>query len=138
MKIFIDCDVLLDVALQREPFKDVSAELLDFLEMNPHFGFIAWHSVANLFYIVSKILDKTLARTFIFKLCQFVQIVPTGTNEVLQALSLSMNDFEDALQCSAALACEANVIVTRNIQDYRLSPIEAVTPETILIRVKTG
>ncbi len=43
-----------------------------------------------------------------------------------------MKDFEDALQCAAALACGADVIVTRNLEDYQLSPINAVTPTQIL------
>jgi hypothetical protein len=30
MKLFIDCDVLLDVALEREPFVNASAQLLDY------------------------------------------------------------------------------------------------------------
>lgn len=138
MKIFVDCDVLLDVALQREPFKEDSGKLLDYLEANPNSGFIAWHSVANLFYIISKIVGKAPARAFIVKLCQFVQVVPTGTNEVFQALSLSMNDFEDAMQCSAAIACDAEVIVTRNIEDYRISPVETITPKDILSRLGIG
>lgn len=43
-----------------------------------------------------------------------------------------MKDFEDALQCAAAITCGADVIVTRNIEDYQLSPINAVTPKQIL------
>ena len=46
--------------------------------------------------------------------------------------NLPMKDFEDALQCAAALACGADVIVTRNLEDYQLSPINAVTPTQIL------
>ena len=135
MKIFVDCDVLLDVALGREPFREASGELLDYLESNVGLGFMAWHSIANLFYIVSKVMGKVAAKTFIVQLCQFIQVVPTGTHEVLQAANLAMNDFEDALQCVAAMTSEAEVIATRNVQDYRNSPIEAVTPEEILSRL---
>jgi hypothetical protein len=34
MKIFVDCDVLLNVGLGREPFLLASAKLLDYLENN--------------------------------------------------------------------------------------------------------
>jgi hypothetical protein len=50
----------------------------------------------------------------------------------LYAANLPMKDFEDALQCAAALACGADVIVTRNLEDYHFSPINAVTPTQIL------
>ncbi len=43
-----------------------------------------------------------------------------------------MKDFEDALQYAAALTCDADVIVTRNIEDYQSSPINAITPTQIL------
>jgi hypothetical protein len=59
-------------------------------------------------------------------------VVPAGNREVLLAASLPMKDFEDALQCAAAITCGADVIVTRNIEDYQLSPINAVTPKQIL------
>ncbi len=132
MKIFVDCDVLLDVGLGREPFYQPSGKLLDYLEANPGSGFIAWHSVANFFYIVSKATSKEQAKSFIVKLCQFVQIVPTGNSEVLLAAGLPMNDFEDALQCTAAMTGGASVIATRNVSDYRNSPVKAMTPEQIL------
>ena len=132
MKIFVDCDVLLDVGLGREPFCQASGKLLDHLEINPDSGFIAWHSVANLFYIIAKATDKSHAIAFIVRLCQFIRVVPAGNSEVLLAVSLSLNDFEDALQCAVALACQASVLVSRNAQDYHHAPIRVATPEQIL------
>lgn len=131
-KFFIDCDVLLDVGLGQEPFCKDSGQLIDYLEANPNSGFIAWHSVANIYYIVSKATTKKQAKSFIVKLCQFIQIVPTSNADVWEAANLPMKDFEDALQCAAALACEADIIVTRNLEDYQQAPINAMTPTQIL------
>jgi len=130
--IFVDCDILLDVGLKRQPFYHASSELLNYLEAHPNTGFIAWHSISNVFYIFSKATTQEEAKNFILELCQFVQIVPTSNTEVLYAANLPMKDFEDALQCAAAIACDAEVIVTRNLEDYQLSPINAVTPTQIL------
>jgi len=47
MKVFFDCDVLLDVGLQREPHFDASARLLDWAERHPGRAALAWHSVGN-------------------------------------------------------------------------------------------
>jgi len=136
--IFVDCDILLDVGLKREPFCHASSKLLDYLESHPNTGFIAWHSISNVFYIFSKATTKEEAKNFILELCQFIQIVPTSNPEVLYAASLPMTDFEDALQCAAALTCGADMIVTRNIEDYQLSPIKAVTPTQILHDLQTN
>lgn len=46
-----------------------------------------------------------------------------------------MSDFEDALQVAAALAANADFIVTRNLQDFRRSPLPALTPPQFLQKV---
>jgi len=47
-----------------------------------------------------------------------------------------MQDFEDALQAAAAVACNADVIVTRNLADFRKSPVQAVSPKDFLKLLK--
>lgn len=51
--------------------------------------------------------------------------------DVLQR-RLALRDFEDAMQVAAGIACGADVIATRNLRDYRGSPIEAVEPSALV------
>ena len=60
MRIFLDCNVLLDVSLQREPFYHTSSQLLDYLETHKNTGCIAWHSLATFYYIAAKSKNKPL------------------------------------------------------------------------------
>ena len=39
-----------------------------------------------------------------------------------------MDDLEDAMQAISALAFGAHHLVTRNVRDYRNSPVPALTP----------
>jgi len=55
---------------------------------------------------------------------------------LLIALALPLDDFVDALQCAAAMACNADVIVSRNVKDYQNLPIRTVTPELLLQELK--
>ncbi len=57
---------------------------------------------------------------------------PAGTWTALICCSASMTDLEDAFQAAAALAWGADAIVTRNIADYRRSPVRALTPAEFL------
>lgn len=50
------------------------------------------------------------------------------------AITWAMNDFEDALQAAAALACDAAFIITRNEKDFAASPVQALAPEAFLAR----
>jgi hypothetical protein len=138
MSIFIDCDVLLDVGLNRQPFVETSGLLLDYLSKYPYKGCIAWHSLSNIYYIAAKHSNQQIVRDFITELSQFLYIVPTTNQDVQIAIHLPISDFEDALQCAAALNCHAQVLITRNIKDYQNSPIPAFTPEDYIKQLDTN
>ena len=132
MIVLLDTDILIDVALDRAPFAEPAAELLDALETLPGTAFVAWHSISNFYYLVSPHRGGEQTRKFILDLISFVEIAPTTTEHLLQAAQLEMKDFEDSMQVAAALACRAGVIATRNLKDFSKSPIRAAEPHSVL------
>ena len=130
--ILLDTDVLIDVALDRRPHSDPASEILDRIEHGSGSAYIAWHSVSNLYYVVSPSWGGVSTRDFIVHLTRFVGVATTSTEAVRYAASLPMTDFEDAMQVAAARACGAQHIVTRNVKDYERSPISAVSPREAL------
>jgi len=50
----------------------------------------------------------------------------------MRAQTLGWSDFEDAVVAAAAESSGCEVIVTRNVRDFRDSPVPAVTPEEYL------
>jgi hypothetical protein len=71
------------------------------------------------------------------RLLRLVEVVPVATADARRALELPMAGAEDAFQAAAALAWRADVIVTRNVSDYRCSPVFALSPKAFLMRVVT-
>ena len=136
MKYLFDADVLLDVALDREPFADESSAALDWCQKAPRSAVLAWHSVSNVYYVLRAARNDAHARTFLSDLLRFAVVASGGADAVSRALFLPMNDFEDALQVAAALSVDAELIVTRNVRDYRGSPLPAVTPHDFLARFR--
>lgn len=132
MIVLIDTDVLIDVALDRRPFSDAAASLLDTLQKRRGEAYVAWHSISNFYYMVAPRKGAPGAKDFIRDLLRFVNVSMAGTKDVLYAIHLAMADFEDALQCAAAVACQAEVIATRNFRDYRNSPVPARSPQAVL------
>ena len=55
--ILLGTDVLIDVALDRRPYSDSAAELLDRIEHGAEAAYIAWHSVSNLYHVVARLLE---------------------------------------------------------------------------------
>jgi len=130
VRILVDCDVLLDVALKREPFLQASLEVLKWAADEPGQAAVAWHSLSSVAYILKP--DATL---FIRDLLEYLEVAPVGTREARQATSFPMKDFEDALQAACALAFDALYIVTRNLAHFRKSPIPALSPAQFLQEV---
>ncbi len=129
MRVLLDTDVLLDVALAREPHAMQSAAVLRWAEAGGE-AVVAWHTLANCAYLL-----KGGGRIFLIRLLRMVEVAPTGTADARRALELPMTDLEDAFQAAAALAWRADVIVTRNVRDFRRSPVRALTPSVFLKQI---
>ncbi len=127
--MLIDNNVLVDLALDRKPYSLEAEELLNRIQQTATPAFVAWHSVATLFYVANRAIGRSAALTFIERLADFITVVPTGGDALRYALSLPMRDFEDAMQVAAAHTAGAQYIVTRNIRDFVDSPIPAIAPE---------
>lgn len=123
MKVLLDTDILLDVALRRAEFVNDSAAVLSWAEANPGSAAVAWHSIANLAHLI-----RPDGREFIRDLLEFVDVAGVDTDDMRAALGFPMKDLEDAMQASAALAFGARHIITRNLPDYRKSPVPALNP----------
>jgi len=125
VKILLDCDVLLDVMAGREKFLVDSARVFDACESGKIHGAIAWHTLANAYYLAD---DGKKALKFFEDLLSFVEVVGGDTEMALEAIRSGFFDFEDALQSVSAKQFQADFIVTRNVKDYKLSPIKAISP----------
>ena len=134
MRVLLDSDVLVDVALARTPFADEAEAALNALETRPGTAFVAWHSLSNFYYLVSAEKTRAEALRFLRELAAFVEVAPVETRDLLYAVSLDMPDFEDAMQVASAVACKADWIVTRNTRDYRKSPVKAILPQDLMKR----
>jgi len=138
--VLIDTDVILDVFLEREPHYTNSKNVLYQLDDGNIHGFVTATIIVNIFYHVEKYKDSETAFACVRHLLTNSDIVVLGVDKyvLITALDSEMTDFEDAVQASAADVAGLDFIVTRNQQDFHHSPIPAVSPETLLERLKIG
>lgn len=130
--ILLDTDVLIDVALDREPHVRDSGRLLELLESRPRMAFVAWHTLSNFHYLLRPARGGASVRSFLVDLARFVSVAPADTDALRYAAALPLTDFEDAMQVAAAHACGAEAIATRNVADFRSSPIPARSPRELV------
>ena len=122
MNLFFDTNILLDVALRREPHVASSeAVLKDAIEN--HSCFMSWHTVSNLSYILEKLEGRETAIQFIRNIASVCRIAPVEHSDLDLAFRYDGGDFEDAMQIASALACDAELIVTRDPSGFSKSPL---------------
>jgi len=131
-KVFIDTDIILDVALAREPFFKNSKMILVMAENNIIIGNISSNCIANIYYILRKVGGDSIARKFILGLVKYITVITIDHQNVLDALKSKFSDFEDALQNYSAIEQQCEYIVTRNINDYKNSKLKVVSPEDFI------
>jgi hypothetical protein len=132
MRLLLDINIVLDVAFQR-PGAPASASIISSCGQQ-HEGWLAWHTLATLAYIIERQDSAATARAFIGDLLTWADIAPTTRTDAVNALGWPMPDYEDALQAAAAQACGASWVITRNERDFAASPVPALSPEAFLAR----
>lgn len=130
MRLLLDFNVILDVIFERPGEAALSDLIATCSQQNQ--AWLAWHSVATLSYLIGRQQNAKAARLAITELLTWAKVATTGHSAALHALQWTMADFEDALQASTAMACGANYTITRNVHDFAMSPVPAITPEKYL------
>lgn len=132
MRALVDTNVFLDVLLDRKEWVEKSREVLNRLEQRPGSGWISWHTLSNLYYIGRKTAGEQKTRHSLRRILASFEVCPADSRVAATAMELDMADFEDALQVAAGRAAKADIIITRNTQDFKNSPIPAMSPEQAL------
>jgi predicted nucleic acid-binding protein len=136
MKVLFDTNVIVDYLVQREPFCRDSREVIFLSAEKKLDGIIGAGSVADVYFICRKEYQSTeKALNLITDLLKLVTLVDTKAYDIHNALTFNMSDFEDAIIAATSLREAAEYIITRNIKDFVLSPIPAITPSDFLKKI---
>nr|VFJ44222.1 MAG: Predicted nucleic acid-binding protein, contains PIN domain [Candidatus Kentron sp. FW] len=132
MKVLIDTNVILDIALNRKPFVGHAVLFIKAAGQRMIPLFMTATTVTDLYYIIRKEKGKAIALSFIEELLQFVDVASVDKNIVMEALRLEVPDFEDAIQVYSAKQAAITVIVTRNENDFAGSGLDVQSPQSFL------
>ena len=135
MKKLIETNIILDVLCNRKDFVDDSLKVFKYCEADQITGYISALSIPNIVYIMRKELDSDKIREILNALTSIFTVVDLRESDLIKASDLDFNDYEDALQSVCAARIKVNYIVTRNIKDFKNSPIPAVKPSELFERI---
>lgn len=137
MKLLIDTNVVLDLLLNREPFCNEVAKVLNLSDRAEVKEYISASAITDIYYIAYRQLrDKTIVRNMIKTLLSIVSIACVTEQEIAEALELEWSDFEDSVQYAVAYLNEMDGIVTRNAADYKRAELSVWSPEQIVKKLE--
>jgi predicted nucleic acid-binding protein len=138
IKVLLNTNVLLDIALERQPFFEDSELVLSLVESRQIKGAISASTVSDLYYVIRKQKKShALALEFVDEISKICQIATVNRAVIEMALTSNFDDFEDAIQYSTAQINALDGIVTRNPQDYHLAELRIFTPSALIQYLST-
>ena len=127
-KVFIDTNIVIDLLSKREPFFEEAAELFSLADKQKIELSISTLTIANTSYTLLRHLDSQKVKSILRKLRLILKLLPLDEKIVGLALNdESFRDFEDALQYFTALENGNELIITRNLKDYKNSKLPTMT-----------
>lgn len=117
----------------RQPFYDDARKVIKVCAKGRVRGYLAFHSLPNIFYILRKSYSDTERRKMLKKLCSVLKVTGASHEGVCDAIEREdFLDFEDCLQDECAKEVSADFIVTRNKDDFSHSKVKSLSPQEFL------
>ena len=135
IRVLADTDVLLDVLLARQPWLPESAALWQAHEDGQINAYITATAITNIFYVVRRSAGLERAMASVRICLDTFEIIAVDGRAPEDAADLTGSDFEDNVQIARATSAQLDMIVTRNVPDFRSAPMPALTPTELRARL---
>ena len=130
----VDTNIFIDYLADQQPFADCAEKIMVLCESSELTGFITASCVTDIYYIMRKIIGHEKTMESLKLLFTVFEVADVGKTDLLRAMDEQMRDFEDALVAVCAKRVKAEHIITRNIGDFKKSPVSPVLPEDFISR----
>jgi predicted nucleic acid-binding protein len=138
MTVLLDTNIIMDALGERQPFDAAAKEILrEGLDGKINACFTA-NAAADIFYLYARARDIRSARGAMDYLLANYRVVSVTHEDCLNAMSLRIGDFEDALVAVCARKAGADYIVTRDDEFLRSaaeSPVPLITSDELMRRL---
>jgi predicted nucleic acid-binding protein len=118
VKVLIDTNIILDIALNRKPFVAYAALLWRLAEQKQITACLSNTSITDIFYIVRKHAGIEKARGLIADILDTFSLADIDEQGFREALNSDMGDFEDAVQYVVCTRNDCDALITRNKVDF--------------------
>lgn len=132
-KIFIDTNIVIDLLSRREPFYEEAAELFSLADKKQVELSVSSLTIANTSYVLMRQMDSSEAKSVLRKLRLIFKTLALDDKIIGLALNDdTFHDFEDGLQYYTAIEFEQDIIITRNLKDFKNSKLPTMTAKQFI------
>jgi predicted nucleic acid-binding protein len=128
MKVLIDTNVLLDVALRRWPFYIDAVKVFQQAKDGKIKGHVSVVSLKDMFYISGKSDRKLESFDIIEEMSSKFNVIDATAEDSVYALASDVKDYEDGLLVCSAIRNGMDAIITRNEKDFYEKDILIINP----------
>ncbi|QEK51406.1 PIN domain-containing protein [Pedobacter aquae] len=132
-KLFVDTNIVIDLLSRREPFFKEAEILFSLADKKQVELSVSSLTFANTSYIILKQLDAQKAKSVLRKLRLILHVLPLDDKIIDLALNDdTFTDFEDAIQYFTANENQQDLIITRNLKDFKSSNLPILTAKQFI------
>ena len=134
-QLFIDTNIVIDLLSRRELFYEYAAKLFSLADKKEVELYVSALTFANTNYILTKNNNADKARSILQKFKVLITVVELTDKVIELALNdKSFKDFEDGLQYYSALEADCDIMITRNLKDFKSAEIPVITAQTFIAK----
>ena len=126
-RVYIDTNVFLDSYLKRD--NGFANRVFMFLEDRDIEIYLNDISIINIAYILKKPFSEDEIKDKISFITKYYYVVCASSNIIIDANNSKFKDFEDGVQYFCAKSIDADLIISNNKKDFKMSDIDILTPE---------
>jgi predicted nucleic acid-binding protein len=126
-RLLVDTNIVLDLLAERKEFLLEAQQLFTLSDKKEVKLYVSSLTFANTFYILSQKLKLSNARKILRKFKVLVAVLPMDDKIIDLSLESDFKDFEDGIQYHTAVENEIDIIITRNLKDFKTSKIPVLT-----------
>ena len=132
-KLFVDTNIVIDLLSRREPFFEEAAELFSLADKKQVELSVSSLTIANTSYALLRQMDSIKAKSVLRKLRLILKVLPLDDKIIGLALNDdTFSDFEDGIQYFTAIEYEQELIITRNLKDFKKSKLPTMTAKQFI------
>jgi predicted nucleic acid-binding protein len=133
MTVLLDTNIIMDALQERRPFDAAAKEILRRSQNGEFTCLFTANAATDIFFLYNKARDLQSARAALSYLLTHYGVVSVTQEDCIAAMSVGIDDFEDALVTVCAAKAKVDCIVTRDEKFLQSnSSVPLIDPEVFL------